>query len=827
MLPAVVLVAAGVLTVRALGDDRRAAFALGLVIATNASGVLGTVHGKPGFLVPMAAVLLVAALLRGRAATATPSSEALVGPALLAAIFVSAAIGPFIADAPSASSQAVVRLAQNFIVVAAVVVNGRRPEAIKASLAGFATGGLLMATITIVQSGTGTRSSFGGFGAWTVQELADIGFVSRAAGPFLNDPNSFAQYLLIAIFAAAGLALVATRPKERLAWAVSAGWITVALLLTRSRSGLISLIVVAAGAGLLTRHRQRVVGFLVAAAAVFVLTPLGSLSRLGTLTSSATAGRATADTSVLGRTSEARAAIEMFVDRPVTGVGFGAYPSEYLAHARRIGLDTRFEPRSPHSFPLEIAAEQGLLGLAAWLALAVFAVWTIRALRNRRPDAATPLGLALGAFAASCVFLHAVYPQAMWLLIGLVVGASIWLHPARAPVAPLPMRELIAPKRERLLVAMVIQNYVPALGGAERQLANLAPLLARRGIEPVVITRRFPGRPHDDEVDGIRVLRVPTWGPKPLRAAMFIAGARRHLATLDPDVVHAFDTLSPSTIALGHKRRYGTPVAVKLLRSGQLGDLARLARAPRGPERRRRLLAEADMFVAISTDIDRELAQLGVERGRRIFVANGVDVKRFGPPTRRPRDRKGGAVVIATGRLAPEKRLVDLAQRWPRLRSHGARLVLIGDGAQRSLLEGREGVEVRGQVDDIPAALRRADVYVSASAAEGLSNSLLEAMACGLPCVVTDVGGVRDVIESDEHGVVVPADDLDRIVEEVVALLIDPERRRTMGRAARARVKEGWALTKTADRLAALYHRMAPDGVSTASVEQSQMAVTR
>jgi len=827
IVPAGVLIAVGVLTVRSLTDDRRAAFALALAVATNASGVLGTTYGMPGFLVPMAAVLLIAGLFREHGSGGGRWSAALLGPALLAAIFVAAAIGPFIADTASASAQAVDGLVRNLLLAAAVLANARRPEAIKASLAGFAVGGALMAGITNVQAATGSRSSpFGGFGAWTVHELADVGFVPRAAGPFVNDPNAYAQYLSISILAATGLALVASQRQDRLLWGLGAGWITIALLLTRSRSGLITLILVAAGALAVSRRPKYLVATFGAAAALIVLTPLASFSRLDTLTSSAAAGPATADTSVLGRTSEARAAFEMFTDNPITGVGFGAYPSEYLKHARWIGLDARFEPRSAHSFPLEIAAEQGLVGLVAWTGLTAFTVSVIRRLRQRRPDAATPLALALGALGASSLFLHDVYPQAMWLLIGLVVGGSIWLAPAATPVVPPPARRPVVPRRERLLVAMVIQNYVPALGGAERQLASLVPLMARRGVEPVIITRRFPGRPRHDEIEGVRVLRVPTWGPKPLRAAMFIVGALHHLARLRPDVVHAFDTLSPSTIALTHRRRFGTPVAVKLLRSGPLGDLDRLARARDGARRLRRLLREVDMFVAISTDIDQELARRGVEPARRIFVPNGVDANRFHPPPRRPSDRTGGAIVVATGRLAAEKRLVDLAERWARVHEvHRARLVLIGDGAQRPLLEGRDGVDLRGQVDDVAAALRGADVYVSASAAEGLSNSLLEAMASGLPCVVTDVGGVRDLIKNDEQGIVVPPDDLDRLVDEVIALLTDPERRGTTGFAARDRVSSGWALSTTADRLDALYRRLASPTASNVSVAHTSIVV--
>jgi glycosyltransferase involved in cell wall biosynthesis len=825
--PALVLITAGVLTVRAIGDDRRAAFALGLAIATNASGVLGAAHGLPGFLMPMAAVLLVAGVWRSRVAAAGMSRDAIAGFVVLTFVFASASIGPFVAHSPSASTPAMGRLVEGVVVVAAVIANARRPDAIRAGLAGFTTGGVLMAAITIAQSVTGDRSSsFGGFGAWTVHELVDVGFVSRAAGPFVDDPNAYAQYLSVAVCAAAGLALVAGDRRDRLRWALAACWITTAMILTRSRSGLIALMIVAAGALLVNRRPRHLAAAVLAGATLLVLTPLGSFSRIGTLTSSASAGAEAADTSVLGRTSEARAAVEMFLDRPLAGVGFGAYPSEYLEHARRIGLDARFEERSAHSLPLEIAAEQGLVGLAAWGALVVFAVVTVRALRRRHRAAGTPLALALAALAATSLFLHDVYPQGMWMLIGLVVGASIWLNPYVSSPATPPSHRAVVPQRSRLLVAMVIQNYVPALGGAERQLASVAPLLARRCIEPVVITRRCSGRPRHDHIDGIRVLRIPTFGPKPVRAAMFIAGGLYHLARLRPDVVHAFDTLSPSTIALIHKRRCGTPVAVKILRSGPLGDLDRLARAPGGGSRRRRLLDEVDVFVAISTDIEHELDDLGVEPERRAFVPNGVDTKRFSPPRRRPRNRQGGPIVVATGRLAPEKRLVALAERWPRaFHEFGARLLLIGDGAQRSLLEGRDGVELCGRVDDVAAALRRADVYVSASAAEGLSNSLLEAMSSGLPCVVTDVGGVRDVITTDEQGVVVPPDDLDRLVDEVIRLLADPDRRRTMGVAARSTVSEGWALATTAERLVATYRGLASAHAPTRNVGHATLVM--
>lgn len=377
---------------------------------------------------------------------------------------------------------------------------------------------------------------------------------------------------------------------------------------------------------------------------------------------------------------------------------------------------------------------------------------------------------------------------------------------------------------------MVIQSYLPTIGGAERQLASLCPPLSAAGIEPVVITRARPGvvseRP---DVTGTHVIRVAARGPKAVRSVMFTVGALRALRRLRPDVVHAFDTLSPSTIAWIHKRTTGTPFVTKILRSGDLGDLQRLIEKPLGRIRRRRLLADADGFVAISADIDRELADLGVDEDRRVTCPNGVDTERFRPVPDTSSDvdvaaelgfdwEPGWRMVAVVGRIAPEKRIGDLAARWDGLRrSHpSARLVVIGDGPDRDAVADRDGVVAVGPRDDVENVVRHAAVYVSASDAEGLSNALLEAMSSGLACVVTDVGGVRDVIVDGESGIVVPPGDIDALLDGVRVCLDDPTMARRLGAAARDVVTARYGLDQVAARLAATYRRLAGNGDASA-----------
>src|SRR5207302_10423800 len=117
----------------------------------------------------------------------------------------------------------------------------------------------------------------------------------------------------------------------------------------------------------------------------------------------------------------------------------------------------------------------------------------------------------------------------------------------------------------------------------------------------------------------------------------------------------------------------------------------------------------------------------------------------------------------------------------------GASLVLVGHGPERESLEARvralglEGrVRFTGAVDDVADALRATDVFVLPSVAEGMSNSLLEAMATGLPCLASDIGGNQDLLGPGGAGVLVPGRSPDRWADCLIGLFHDPDRRRLL-----------------------------------------------
>jgi glycosyltransferase involved in cell wall biosynthesis len=371
----------------------------------------------------------------------------------------------------------------------------------------------------------------------------------------------------------------------------------------------------------------------------------------------------------------------------------------------------------------------------------------------------------------------------------------------------------------KIRVAMIIQDYHPMLGGAQRQLAALAPLLQEQSIAVYVLTRRYAGLTSFEMVDDVPVYRLPIPGPKPVAAMTFILAVLPLLRRIKPHVIHAHELLSPTSAAITAKWLYNIPVVAKVLRGGSLGDLAKLKRKPFGQQRIASARKWVDTFITISQEIDQELEQVGVPFERRFFIPNGVDVERFIPlsvPDKQARrirlDLPADApIVIYAGRLSAEKRVDHLISIWPTIRiSHpAATLIILGSGSEEEHLKNMaiDGVRFIGLVEDVAAYLQSSDLFVLPSATEGLSNALLEAMASGLPSIATAIGGAPDVIEHKVNGWLVPPDNLDELQAAILALLGDPLYRMTMGKKAREKIIKDYSLSATADRLRELYQK--------------------
>lgn len=276
--------------------------------------------------------------------------------------------------------------------------------------------------------------------------------------------------------------------------------------------------------------------------------------------------------------------------------------------------------------------------------------------------------------------------------------------------------------------------------------------------------------PRAERIDGLNVvhprfLYLPRIGDavaSSLYAASLLAEVRRRRSV---DLILASWAYPDGAAAVMLGALFGIPVAIKLHGSdiNVMGE-RRVVRA-----HLRRTLPRAAAVVSVSKPLGERAIELGAPRARTFTVANGTDLEKFAVRDRvEARRRLGlpekGRLITFVGRLTQEKGVFDLLDAFAVIaRSYpDVTLVLVGDGDARqhaSSLGDRVRVVGARPHAEIPDFLSAADVFTLPSWSEGTPNVVLEALASGRRVVATNVGGIPDVVRTDELGALVPPRD--------------------------------------------------------------------
>jgi glycosyltransferase involved in cell wall biosynthesis len=226
-------------------------------------------------------------------------------------------------------------------------------------------------------------------------------------------------------------------------------------------------------------------------------------------------------------------------------------------------------------------------------------------------------------------------------------------------------------------------------------------------------------------------------------------------------------------------------------------------------------------LIAVSPAMSRELLRIGIRADRVEVIPNGVAPL----PSTSEDDRSvlthlyagegRNGVVLFVGRLTKVKRVALLLHAWAATPSRAhAVLLIVGDGPLRHNLEAtaetlglRDSVRFVGMQAEVLPFYQAADVFVLPSASEGMSNALLEAMAAGLPVVVSDIPANREVVQDGRNGFLVHWTDSAHCARILQTILEDPELRRRVGGAARERATR-FSIGAVADRYCQLYRGM-------------------
>ncbi len=381
------------------------------------------------------------------------------------------------------------------------------------------------------------------------------------------------------------------------------------------------------------------------------------------------------------------------------------------------------------------------------------------------------------------------------------------------------------PPLHPLRIAFVISLFHPVESGAERQARLQAEELARRGHHVTVFTRSLENLPQTQQhlttpeggrVVIRRVIRTSSRGP--LFGISFIEKLARYLIAerKSVDIIHSHQALWES-ITLGLvKNRLGCPAMIQPASSGYDGEAQEMMRT-RGSALLRRLAIRSPSFACISDDIAAEWQNMGVPTDKLIKVCSGVDVNSFTPAVRPPMSHSKSFQAIFTGRLHDQKQVDLLIRAWPAvLKLAQARLVIAGDGPLKSDLTAlrdslgmtENEVHFIGRVSNTPEILRDSDLFLLPSRAEGMSNSLLEAMATGLPCLVSEIGGNTDLIDHEISGFLVRSSDPGQWSSAILGAFRNPEAARRWGQKARENVVRDYSIQTVVDRNLIIYRRL-------------------
>lgn len=374
-------------------------------------------------------------------------------------------------------------------------------------------------------------------------------------------------------------------------------------------------------------------------------------------------------------------------------------------------------------------------------------------------------------------------------------------------------------KGEQLRILMLVGNYYPIIGGMEKQCGLLVRELIHNGTDVRILTSCRKGFRTREIIDGARVWRLPLaiaipsfiqrnreripfyrfferiWGA--------FSGAMGDLSILVALFVlrKRYDILHVHT--LYWKRCHRAVVLAKLMSKKVLVAIMSYVEISNLRKIDFNAANKSDGLIAISKDIYQGLLKKGVSENRISYCPNGVDL----PKT--PVDVANFALrtVVTIGNLHqhPWKGLDVLLESWSLAVKQfpDAKLIVVGEdnskgqafhGMFKDLAERLNiscSVRFAGRVNHPEQILKSSSFFVLPSRVEGMSNALLEAMACGLPCIVTNISGSRDLIQDGVNGFLVPPEDPKALAEKIIYLLDHTESAQRLGQAARRTIIEG------------------------------------
>lgn len=377
-------------------------------------------------------------------------------------------------------------------------------------------------------------------------------------------------------------------------------------------------------------------------------------------------------------------------------------------------------------------------------------------------------------------------------------------------------------------VLMVIERYIPIWGGAENQLRQLCPHLIAAGCNIEIVTRRWHHNMEKQElVDGVLVHRIGIPGTSVLAKMLFVVMLIDFLlrAGRRTDIYHSHGAVKMGAIcwlvAVICRKKNVAKIATA-------GHISQLLKSSIG-----RIILymfkRSSAIISMTSEIESELSNIRVTQEKIIHITNGVNCKRFCPVNSKQKNvirdvlgiPQNAIVMLFSSRLVYRKGLDTLIKAWPEINSHlpQAYLLILGSGTdqQDSVAEEMEA-KVRdeklknilflGETTKPEKYLSAADCFLFPSRKEGFPNALMEAMASELPCVASQIGGVKDIITDGVDGVFFELENSSMLTEKCLSLFVNRQESVTIRIQARKNMLENFSFEIISARYLDLYRTL-------------------
>ena len=371
--------------------------------------------------------------------------------------------------------------------------------------------------------------------------------------------------------------------------------------------------------------------------------------------------------------------------------------------------------------------------------------------------------------------------------------------------------------------------FPPHFSGAGLQTLTLAKELSKQGVQYFFVTVDNTGLPRYELYHGFEIYRIAD-GPKKHGEFVMWWNLYRTLRRLRNrfDIIHASgSTYRNSAVGLIGKALGKKSLTLVSMAQNDLYDIGRT----RVGIAHKYLLGHVDRYVSLSSQISDELKGLPLDKKKAIEIPQGVNTERFCIADAQEQARLRAElnlperpIALYTGVFDSRKNIEWLVHTWMRHfeKFRGWCLLLVGPtsrdqrdaGLRERLVAAVRGAKLENDIlfrDFSPVPenyYRSADLFILPSRNEGLPNVVLEAMSCGLPCVVTRVSGATDVIEHDASGMLFDVNDERTFVDAMIPLINNRERRTVIGKRASAKIHDRLSSKKSAERYLRLYQSM-------------------